>query len=186
MQAYVAWWILAAVLVGVELTSGTFYLLLYGLAAAAAGVRPDAVCCPDLVCICIVCRQAEGFGCRAAKAYVGRVIKHFTGGIVDFNMVHRSSAACCCPLYGRLQGGTVGVFDAYLRISGAFFAPYLYARDRIRVARGHVHGKDDVSRSLGCRYGFLHRLVGNAASGGISYAGSQLLCLCPSALSFGT
>jgi membrane protein implicated in regulation of membrane protease activity len=38
MQAYVAWWILAAVLVGVELTSGTFYLLLYGLAAAAAGV----------------------------------------------------------------------------------------------------------------------------------------------------
>lgn len=38
MQAYVAWWILAAVLVGVELTSGTFYLLVYGLAAAAAGV----------------------------------------------------------------------------------------------------------------------------------------------------
>jgi membrane protein implicated in regulation of membrane protease activity len=32
------WWILAAVLVGVELTSGTFYLLVYGLAAAAAGV----------------------------------------------------------------------------------------------------------------------------------------------------
>ena len=40
MQAYVAWWILAAVLVGVELTSGTFYLLVYGLAAAAAGVAP--------------------------------------------------------------------------------------------------------------------------------------------------
>ena len=38
MQAYVAWWVLAAVLVGVELTSGTFYLLVYGLAAAAAGV----------------------------------------------------------------------------------------------------------------------------------------------------
>ena len=38
MQAYVVWWILAAVLVGVELTSGTFYLLVYGLAAAAAGV----------------------------------------------------------------------------------------------------------------------------------------------------
>ena len=38
MQAYVAWWILAAVLVGVELTSGTFYLPVYGLAAAAAGV----------------------------------------------------------------------------------------------------------------------------------------------------
>jgi len=38
MQAYVVWWILAAVLVGVELTSGTFYLLVYGLAAAVAGV----------------------------------------------------------------------------------------------------------------------------------------------------
>ncbi|MEW5966070.1 MAG: NfeD family protein [Pseudomonadota bacterium] len=38
MQAYVVWWILAAVLVGVELTSGTFYLLVYGLAAAGAGL----------------------------------------------------------------------------------------------------------------------------------------------------
>ena len=38
MQAYLLWWILAAVLVGVELTSGTFYLLVYGLAAAAAGL----------------------------------------------------------------------------------------------------------------------------------------------------
>jgi membrane protein implicated in regulation of membrane protease activity len=38
MQPYVWWWILAAVLVGVELTSGTFYLLVYGIAAAAAGV----------------------------------------------------------------------------------------------------------------------------------------------------
>lgn len=38
MQAYLWWWILAAVLVGVELTSGTFYLLVYGIAAAAAGV----------------------------------------------------------------------------------------------------------------------------------------------------
>ena len=38
MQAYMWWWILAAVLVGVELTSGTFYLLVYGLAAAAAGL----------------------------------------------------------------------------------------------------------------------------------------------------
>ena len=38
MQTYVVWWILAAVLVGVELTSGTFYLLVYGLAAAAAGI----------------------------------------------------------------------------------------------------------------------------------------------------
>ncbi|MDP1862570.1 MAG: NfeD family protein [Thiobacillus sp.] len=38
MQAYLLWWILAAVLVGVELTGGTFYLLVYGVAAAAAGV----------------------------------------------------------------------------------------------------------------------------------------------------
>lgn len=38
MQAYVGWWILAAVLVGLELTSGTFYLLVYGIAAAAAGL----------------------------------------------------------------------------------------------------------------------------------------------------
>jgi len=38
MEAYVWWWILAAVLVGVELTSGTFYLLVYGIAAAAAGL----------------------------------------------------------------------------------------------------------------------------------------------------
>lgn len=37
MQAYLLWWVLAAVLVGVELTSGTFYLLVYGVAAAAAG-----------------------------------------------------------------------------------------------------------------------------------------------------
>lgn len=38
MQAYLLWWILAAVLVGLELTSGTFYLLVYGLAAAVAGI----------------------------------------------------------------------------------------------------------------------------------------------------
>lgn len=38
MQAHVWWWILAAVLVGVELTSGTFYLLVYGIAAVAAGL----------------------------------------------------------------------------------------------------------------------------------------------------
>jgi membrane protein implicated in regulation of membrane protease activity len=38
MQAHIWWWILAAVLVGLELTSGTFYLLVYGLAAGAAGV----------------------------------------------------------------------------------------------------------------------------------------------------
>jgi membrane protein implicated in regulation of membrane protease activity len=38
MQAYLWWWILAAVLVGVELTSGTFYLLVYGIAAVAAGL----------------------------------------------------------------------------------------------------------------------------------------------------
>ncbi|MHB1085385.1 MAG: NfeD family protein [Thiobacillus sp.] len=37
MQAYLVWWILAAVLVGIELTSGTFYLLVYGVAAAVAG-----------------------------------------------------------------------------------------------------------------------------------------------------
>ena len=38
MQVYMVWWILAAVLVGVELTSGTFYLLVYGAAAAVAGI----------------------------------------------------------------------------------------------------------------------------------------------------
>ena len=38
MQAWFIWWILAAVLVGIELTTGTFYLLVYGLAAAVAGV----------------------------------------------------------------------------------------------------------------------------------------------------
>jgi membrane protein implicated in regulation of membrane protease activity len=38
MQEYMMWWILAALLVGVELTSGTFYLLVYGVAAAVAGV----------------------------------------------------------------------------------------------------------------------------------------------------
>jgi membrane protein implicated in regulation of membrane protease activity len=38
MQAYIGWWILAAALVGVELTSGTFYLLMYGIAAAVAGL----------------------------------------------------------------------------------------------------------------------------------------------------
>lgn len=38
MQAYVGWWILAAVLVGIELTSGTFYLLVYGVAATVAGM----------------------------------------------------------------------------------------------------------------------------------------------------
>jgi membrane protein implicated in regulation of membrane protease activity len=38
MQAHFVWWIVAAVLVGVEITSGTFYLLVYGVAAAVAGV----------------------------------------------------------------------------------------------------------------------------------------------------
>ena len=38
MQAYVWWWIVGAVLVGVELTTGTFYLLVYGVAAVAAGI----------------------------------------------------------------------------------------------------------------------------------------------------
>jgi membrane protein implicated in regulation of membrane protease activity len=38
MSAYVIWWILAFALVAVELTTGTFYLLVYGIAAAAAGI----------------------------------------------------------------------------------------------------------------------------------------------------
>jgi membrane protein implicated in regulation of membrane protease activity len=38
MQAHFVWWIVAGVLVGVEITSGTFYLLVYGVAAAVAGV----------------------------------------------------------------------------------------------------------------------------------------------------
>ena len=38
MEAYLWWWILGAVLVGIELTTGTFYLLVYGLAAAVAGI----------------------------------------------------------------------------------------------------------------------------------------------------
>lgn len=37
MQVYLWWWILALVLVALELTSGTFYLLVYGVAALAAG-----------------------------------------------------------------------------------------------------------------------------------------------------
>lgn len=38
MSPYIIWWILAFALVALELTTGTFYLLVYGLAAAAAGV----------------------------------------------------------------------------------------------------------------------------------------------------
>ncbi len=38
MSAYIFWWVLAFVLVAVELTTGTFYLLVYGIAAAAAGI----------------------------------------------------------------------------------------------------------------------------------------------------
>lgn len=38
MSAYVIWWIVAFTLVGLELTIGTFYLLVYGFAAAAAGI----------------------------------------------------------------------------------------------------------------------------------------------------
>ena len=38
MSAYVIWWIAALALVGLELTTGTFYLLVYGIAAAAAGI----------------------------------------------------------------------------------------------------------------------------------------------------
>ena len=38
MNAYIIWWILAFALVALELTTGTFYILVYGLAAAAAGI----------------------------------------------------------------------------------------------------------------------------------------------------
>ena len=38
MSAYVIWWIIAFALVAAELTIGTFYLLVYGIAAAAAGI----------------------------------------------------------------------------------------------------------------------------------------------------
>jgi membrane protein implicated in regulation of membrane protease activity len=38
MQPWFIWWIVAAVLVGIELTTGTFYLLVYGVAAAIAGM----------------------------------------------------------------------------------------------------------------------------------------------------
>jgi membrane protein implicated in regulation of membrane protease activity len=38
MSAYVLWWIAAFALVALELTTGTFYLLVYGIAAAAAGI----------------------------------------------------------------------------------------------------------------------------------------------------
>lgn len=38
MSTYIIWWILAFALVALELTTGTFYLLIYGLAAAAAGM----------------------------------------------------------------------------------------------------------------------------------------------------
>ena len=38
MVAHWAWWIAAAVLVGAELVTGTFYLLAVGLAAAAGGI----------------------------------------------------------------------------------------------------------------------------------------------------
>jgi membrane protein implicated in regulation of membrane protease activity len=38
MSAYIIWWIIAFALVAIELTTGTFYLLVYGIAAAAAGI----------------------------------------------------------------------------------------------------------------------------------------------------
>lgn len=38
MSAYIIWWIVAFALVALELTTGTFYLLVYGIAAAAAGI----------------------------------------------------------------------------------------------------------------------------------------------------
>ena len=37
MHPWFIWWRLAAALVGIELMTGTFYLLVYGLAAAVAG-----------------------------------------------------------------------------------------------------------------------------------------------------
>lgn len=37
MSSYVVWWVLAAVLVGVELATGTFYLLAVGAAFAIGG-----------------------------------------------------------------------------------------------------------------------------------------------------
>jgi membrane protein implicated in regulation of membrane protease activity len=38
MSAYWVWWIAAAVLVGAELVTGTFYLLVVGIAAALGGM----------------------------------------------------------------------------------------------------------------------------------------------------
>jgi membrane protein implicated in regulation of membrane protease activity len=38
MQSEYWWWIIAAALIAIELASGTFYLLLYGIAAAVAGL----------------------------------------------------------------------------------------------------------------------------------------------------
>lgn len=38
MSAYIIWWIAAFALVAAELTTGTFYLLVYGVSAAAAGI----------------------------------------------------------------------------------------------------------------------------------------------------
>ena len=38
MSSYVVWWILAAILVGVELATGTFYLLAVGAAFAIGGL----------------------------------------------------------------------------------------------------------------------------------------------------
>lgn len=38
MHPWSIWWVAAAVLVGIELTTGTFYLLVYGVAAAVAGI----------------------------------------------------------------------------------------------------------------------------------------------------
>ncbi len=38
MPPHVFWWVLALLLVALELTTGTFYLLLYGVAAGAAGL----------------------------------------------------------------------------------------------------------------------------------------------------
>jgi membrane protein implicated in regulation of membrane protease activity len=42
MAAYIVWWVLAAVLVGIELMTGTFYLLAVGVAFVAGGIAAFA------------------------------------------------------------------------------------------------------------------------------------------------
>jgi membrane protein implicated in regulation of membrane protease activity len=42
MAAYIIWWVLAAVLVGIEVVTGTFYLLAVGIAFVAGGIAAIA------------------------------------------------------------------------------------------------------------------------------------------------